>query len=208
MPKRAKKRPFITVTEAIIAGIIIGFTSFTFQKPDFLYNKLNAPTRSVMVQEAELFSKEIIEISANNLILTIEQSDNKPTIVMFHTSWCTYCRQLLYDLVSLKKEGKLNDINLMIVSRDKDKVALAAYLLKYYYDKHIEPYILTKAEQQKIDDYLFKKGMDYTGGVPYTMFFDDNGNIISAITGAIEKDILIKKIEQIKSDITNSDSSE
>lgn len=188
----------ITIKDIIIGGIVVVFTAIAFEQPAFLF-KNNTPTRNVLQVEIEHFiSDNIISLSATEIAKKLENNNGKATLMVFYASWCSYCKQLIPDILSLQKEGKLDNVELFFLSVDKDKTELAGYLLKHSYDNFFTPYILERNGEEALESMLMKKGHLYSGGLPYTVIFDNKGNVSSAIRGLTSKKNILDKVAQVK----------
>lgn len=192
MQKENKKRPFITVKEAVVSAIVIIFTAAVFEQPVPLLDLLTSPpVRNVSFNEAAEFGAKIIDINTTQIAEKFEINDGKPSLVVFHASWCIYCRKLLSNITSLKNEGKIDNIHLLVVSIDESRMKLATYLLQRDYDKAFTPYIIKPDKDLKIKDIVAKKGGDYNMVIPYSMFLDGNGKLIKEKTGRMSKDEIL-----------------
>lgn len=196
MQKDNKKRPFISIKDIIIGGIVVLFTAIAFGKPvPFFDASLYAPTRDVSNQEITSFAEhDIIDLPVSKIVAKIEEKDGKPTFMVIYSSWCGYCKILMPHIINLKKEGKLENINLIFISIDKDKMKLAEYLLSHDYDKFFTPYIVEKNVPDALENMITSKGHYYDGVVPYTVIFNDEGKIISAIRGRMNKKHFLEKV--------------
>lgn len=197
MKKDKTKRPFISAKDIIIGGIVVIFTALVFGKPvPFLNANLYAPTRSVLKQEVTDFVEHGIRtIPVSEIIAKTELKDGKKTLMVIYTSWCGYCKTLIPNIFSLKKEGKLENTNLVFISIDKDKFELAKYLLEHDYDKFFTPYIVEKDAPDALENLILSKGHYYDGGIPYTIIFNDEGKILSTTRGTMDKEQLFKKLK-------------
>lgn len=197
MTEENKKRPFITIKEAIVASLVIMAVSITFEKPFSLMDILTAPPqRHVDFAEASLFASKIEDITTRQIAEKFEIKDGKPSMVIFHASWCMYCRKLLANIVALKNEGKMDGVHLLVVSVDESRVKLATYLLQRNYDRIFPAYIIKPDKTLKIKDIVANKGGHYTGVIPYSLFFDGDGKLVKEQTGRMSREEILKAIGQ------------
>ncbi len=199
MENNKKKRPFFTIKDIIIGGIVVIFTAIAFGKPiPFLNMPAHPQARNVLQAEVtDLVNNGLIETTAQQISDKIDKKDGKPSLMLIYASWCSYCKFLIPDILSLRHEGKLDNINVFFLSIDKDKSELANYLLKYNYDKEFTPYIIKNGGQDELEIMMINKNR-YYNGVPYTIIFNDDGKIISTIAGSTSKNWLRTKLQQAK----------
>lgn len=189
-----KKRPFITVKEAIIAVIVILMFAIAFEKPVSITGYAPpVPVRDVSEEEIVRFIKEIPEITVSDLAENIHSSDRQ-TMMVIYTSWCVYCKKLLRNISSLEKENKLEAVNLLILSTDEKKEALAKYILEHDYNKVFVPYILENGKKSELEDFLMSKGSFHSGSIPQTIFFSDRGSLISEARGNMGRKRILESL--------------
>lgn len=187
-----KKRPFVTIPEAIIAFAVILLTVVAFGNVDLTPLP---PARSVLDQEVKSFISEIKSIPASQIAADIE-TNGKPTMMLFYASWCGYCKKLMVNIAALKNAGKIANINLLFLSIDTDKEKLATYLLQYNYDRIFLPYIIEPEEEIILKDIIKGKGGVYRRIIPYSLIFDSKGKIISEIRGTMNKEQLLERLNK------------
>ncbi len=192
---RPKKRPFITVKESIVAVLVIILVSVAFEEPFSITEINTTPLKNVSEQETLGFTKQIVVISASQIVKNIETTDNKPTLMVMYASWCGYCRKLLPNIVALKNEGKIDGVNLLLLSVDKDVMKFSTYFLQRNYDKVFTPYVIEAEEERALKNIIIGKGGFYSKSIPYSVIFDSKGNLIEEIHGAISKKILLRKLD-------------
>lgn len=199
MIKQGEKKPLVTLKDVVLGGLVVIFFAFAFEKPEFLFERtLHTPTRNISLVEVKHFASDgLVAISADEIKAQLEKKDGKATLMLIYASWCSYCKKLIPDILSLKKEGKIDNFLLLFLSVDRDREELAKYLLQHDYDKLLTPYILEKDGNYALENMIMKKGHLYSGGLPYTVIFDDDGNVSSAIRGLISKGALLGRLEQV-----------
>ncbi|RKP57979.1 TlpA family protein disulfide reductase [Cohnella endophytica] len=104
----------------------------------------------------------------------------KPTVLLFFTSWCPYCNEDAPKIVQLYNKYK-NDLNIFginITNRD-DIQDVKDYVANYHIDY---PILLDESGS------IYKK---YAGsGFPSLYFFNSNGEVIDTIIGATDLDTI------------------
>lgn len=193
MQNKAKK-PFITVKEAIIAAIILWFTAIAFEKVEI--NQV--PTRGVIEAEVRLFAKQLPVLSVSQIVEKLESGHNKPTLMVIYASWCGVCKKVLPRIYALKKEGSLENINLLFISVDEDKEALSRYVMQHNYTWLFEPYVIEKGGAHNLMNMLALRGLDFKLAVPYLAMFDSEGKAITTIRhgGGATKSFLLENIQK------------
>ena len=196
MEQEKKKRPFITAKEAFVAIVVIYLTAIAFNKPVPFIDMLvpPAPERKVSEQEIINFSPQIKDISAQQIADNIN-SNGKPTLMVLYTSWCGYCKILMPNISTLKKEGKIEGINLLLISVDKERNKASKYKLEHNYDKVFTPYIMASEDEEDLKNIIKNKNGNYTRAIPYALFFDSHGNLLEETIGIINKKMLLSKLE-------------
>ncbi len=187
-----KKRPFITVTEALISSAVLFLTAVAFEKIDLTPQ---VPLRSVLEAEVSQFAEQIVDLPISQIARKIETSDGKPTLMVIYASWCAYCKLLLPKIAALKNEGDLNNIHLLFISLDEDKRKLSTYILQRNYDRIYDPYMLENNSVKGLDNFMITKGSSYNGSIPYTVIFDSKGKLVSTLHGTVDKPSLREFIE-------------
>lgn len=189
-----KKRPFITVKEAIIASAVLLFTAIAFEKVDV---EPEIPLKNVLEAEVTSFNQQVKNILIAEIASKVESPDGKATMLVVYASWCGYCKVLIPEILEMKSAGKMDTINLLFVSIDKKKEKLSRYILERGYDTVFEPYILPEESLEGFDSMLMGKGIRYRGVVPYSVIFDGKGRVITEISGMLRKGQLEAIIEKV-----------
>jgi|CXWL01.1.fsa_nt_gi thioredoxin-related protein len=194
MKSNKPSRPFITVKEALVAVLVIILFSVAFEKPFPIVERHPPPVRQISDQDASEFIQQIKSISAGEIDSKIKSTDDKPTIMVIHASWCGYCKKLLRNIATLKKEGSIDNTEILIVSVDEDKMKLSKYLLQYNYDKVFTPYIMDSTEETKLKSMIINKGGAYSKSIPYSVIFDKNGKMAEEVRGVMSGESILRKL--------------
>ncbi len=188
------KRPFITVKEALVAVLVIILFSVAFEKPFPIVEPPPPPVRQISDQEASGFIQHIKNISAEEINSKIEGATGKPTIMVIHASWCGYCKKLLRNIATLKKEGSVDNAEILLISVDEDKMKLSKYLLQYNYDKVFTPYVMDSTEETKLKSMIINKGGAYSKSIPYSVIFNKNGKLAEEVRGVMSRESILRKL--------------
>jgi len=198
MKNQKKKRPFLTAREAVTGIAIVLLTAIAFGKPIPLIGlePPPPPERSVSREEILNFDSQIKDITAKQVADNISASGNKTTLMVFYASWCGYCKRLLPKISELKKKGKIEAVNLLLISVDKERGDASRYILEHNYDKFFTPYIISDKEEDAIKSFIQNKGGHYTRAIPYSLIFDGNGNLLEENVGINIK--MLSRLETAK----------
>ncbi|MEK6746499.1 MAG: thioredoxin fold domain-containing protein [Pseudomonadota bacterium] len=196
MENKKANKPFITVKEAIVSALVIALVAIAFEKPFPIEGIHTIPLRKVSENEVHQFATQIEQISAEKIKEKL--GNGKPTFLFMYASWCSYCKKLMTNITSLKNEGKINEINFLPISVDKQKTKLSHYLLQRDYNKLFTPYIIDNNTEKELENIVAEKGGNYSPSIPYSIIFDANGNAVEEINGTIDKEILLEKLNYAK----------
>ncbi|MDA0771766.1 MAG: thioredoxin family protein [Cyanobacteria bacterium] len=94
-------------------------------------------------------------------------SEKKPSVIMFYANWCGYCKKMFPTFRSLQEKYK-QEINFFYIDIDTKR---GAELARQYRTKQ--------------------------GGVPDTLFYNSQGELLEEKLGAIAPEILTKKVESL-----------
>ncbi|TXK83745.1 TlpA disulfide reductase family protein [Paenibacillus sp. N3.4] len=112
---------------------------------------------------------------------------DKPTAILFFTSWCPYCNEDAPKIVSIYEKYK-NEINLyginLINRDDRDKV-----------DKYVQKYNIGYPILLDEDSILYKKYG--SPGFPTLVFFDKNGKETKRIVGSTSQSIIESQFRRV-----------
>lgn len=137
---------------------------------------------------------KITETSALDVHNMLAAEKEKPVILFVYASWCNYCANMLptIDKYYTTQSDKLTFIPISI-DEYPDKLA-------YYFEHKANPLhipalnVSQKDEVIKISRMLSKKGLQFTGSIPYMAVFYQQTPIVQA-TGFVEPDKLKDVLE-------------
>lgn len=122
-------------------------------------------------------------ISTEELKPKLMNNEQKPTLVFVYASWCTFCRQVMPNIIDLKRSSKLEHINLLMLSIDSSPDALARYLADGRYKGLFTPYLVTGTRELSLKALLQNAGSSYEGGIPFILVFDADGRLLNETFG-------------------------
>jgi thiol-disulfide isomerase/thioredoxin len=164
--------------------------------------------QSAEVNEKDLSSlikvTQIDEVALRDL-LKRDGANNKPLLVNFWATWCDPCREEFPDLVKLDADYA-DKIDFVTVSLD-DLAEIKRDVPKFLAEmKATMPAYLLKTEDEQTAIATISK--NYTGGLPFTILFNEKGETVYFRQGKVIPKILRTEIDKItissnSSQITN-----
>jgi thiol-disulfide isomerase/thioredoxin len=106
----------------------------------------------------------------------LDKIEDKPVLIVFWATWCTYCLKELPSLDVLKKDFRKIPIEILAISEDYQGVES---IQKFYQENEIRHLGL-------LYDYKFKLfGALNMTGLPYAFLLDQNKKIVLTFDGAV-----------------------
>lgn len=138
-------------------------------------------------------------------IKAVLKPNGKPLLVNFWATWCVPCREEFPELVKLDAEyrGKIDFITISLddlaeINRDVPKFLSEMKAT-------MPTYLLRTADENAVIGSITK---DWSGGLPFTVLYDENGNLEYFKQGIIKVDIVKEKINSLlATDAKTSESS-
>jgi thiol-disulfide isomerase/thioredoxin len=118
---------------------------------------------------------------------SFQQWKGKLVLVNFWATWCPPCREEIPLFLSLRKKYSAAGFEIVGISIDE-----VSKVMQYRDAMHID-YPLLNGQQQGMS--LMASLGNRTGGLPYSVIFDRNGNVIDLKSGAYKQQELVKLIE-------------
>ena len=133
---------------------------------------------------------QIDEIKLKSLIKT----GGKPLLINFWATWCDPCREEFPDLVKIDAEYK-GKIDFITISLD-DLAEINRDVPKFLLEMKAEmPAYLLKTNNEEAAITLISK--NWRGGMPFTVLFNDKGEIAYSKEGKIKPEVLRQEIEKL-----------
>ncbi len=144
------------------------------------------------------FAAEISVVGTEDVPALIKKSSGKPLMLVVFASWCGYCRMQMPDIIALKREGKLNHIDTLFLSRDYELYKLSEYMVHSGYYKDFKPQLVKDGMfSDTLTEVMRGAGSGYNGQIPYIEIYDAQGNRVEILPkGAGRKEIAtaVKKL--------------
>ena len=133
---------------------------------------------------------QIDEAALKNLL----KPKSKPLLVNFWATWCDPCREEFPDLVKFDADYK-GKIDFITISLD-DLAEINRDVPKFLSDMKAEmPSYLLKVEDESATIGLIAK--DWQGGLPFTILYNENGEIAYFRQGKVKIDALRGEIDKL-----------
>ena len=125
---------------------------------------------------------------------TALKPNGKPLLVNFWATWCDPCREEFPDLVKIDTEYK-GKIDFVTVSLD-DLAEIGRDVPKFLSEMKAEmpAYLLKVADESAVISSIAK---DWNGGLPFTILYNDKGEIAYFKQGKVKVDVIKAEIEKL-----------
>ena len=138
--------------------------------------------------------KPAVAFMASDLQNIMEDKGELPTLVFFYASWCPYCHKM-FPMISKIAQTMQDKIRIVPISIDEKPEAFITYLNKHEPNPSFTPYVFgDSGERLKARDLLAKKGLQFTGSIPYMSVFR-KGEALAQITGVMADEDLLKFVK-------------
>lgn len=116
-------------------------------------------------------SAQVKIITATDLATKLEQQDNAKKVLLFFTSWCSYCKGTINNILAMPDEQR-NKV--FFISLDKNQAQVVSFATKLSEDVTI--YHI--ASINEIIAFFEKFGIEYKGSVPYISVLDEDNKLL------------------------------
>jgi thiol-disulfide isomerase/thioredoxin len=157
---------------SLLTGLVISFY-------------LNSVSDTEEISHLRLDDISIPDLTGNTQ--SFQQWQGKLVLVNFWATWCPPCREEIPLFLSLRKKYSAAGFEIVGISIDE-----VSKVMQYRDAMHID-YPLLNGQQQGMS--LMASLGNRTGGLPYSVIFDRNGNVIDLKSGAYKQQELVKLIE-------------
>jgi thiol-disulfide isomerase/thioredoxin len=157
---------------SLLTGLVISFY-------------LNSVSDTEEISHLHLDDISVPDLTGNTQ--SFQQWQGKLVLVNFWATWCPPCREEIPLFLSLRKKYSAAGFEIVGISIDE-----VSKVMQYRDAMHID-YPLLNGQQQGMS--LMASLGNRTGGLPYSVIFDRNGNVIDLKSGAYKQQELVKLIE-------------
>jgi thiol-disulfide isomerase/thioredoxin len=156
---------------------------------------LNEPDRTV---SPETVTERLNSIRASDVRPLLKDPGGKPTMLFVYASWCGYCKRLMPNVVSRLRNKEMDHLNVVFVSIDTNLQSLAQYLANAGYGQDFTPYVVKRNPANKLRDALKATGSGYIGNIPYLAFYDNQGKLLTEMSGIPRAGELFVTINELR----------
>jgi thiol-disulfide isomerase/thioredoxin len=140
---------------------------------------------------------KVTQIDETNL-KTLLKPNGKPLLVNFWATWCDPCREEFPELVKINADYK-DKIDFITISMD-DLAEIKREVPKFLADMKAEmPAYLLKPQSE--DQAIAAISKDWSGGLPFTILFNEKGETVYFKQGKIKPEILRAEIDKALSSV-------
>jgi thiol-disulfide isomerase/thioredoxin len=120
--------------------------------------------------------------------------NGKPLLVNFWATWCDPCREEFPDLVKINAENK-DKVDFITVSLD-DLAEINRDVPKFLLDMKAEmpAFLLKVSDESAVISSIAK---DWNGGLPFTILYNEKGEIAYFRQGKVKSDLMKAEIEKL-----------
>jgi len=117
----------------------------------------------------------------------------KPRLVNFWATWCGPCREEFPDLVKIDEEykGKIDFITITLDFEEELTTGVPKFLREM--KAEMPTYLLTSADENTLIASISK---DWSGALPFTILYNENGEITYSRQGKVDPETLKGEIEK------------
>lgn len=142
---------------------------------------------------------KVTQVDDAKLKEILKPKDGKPLLVNFWATWCDPCREEFPDLVKIENDyrGKLDVITVSL-----DEVSdINTEVPKFLSGMKAETvnYLLASEDESALIGSITK---EWSGGLPFTILFNEKGEIIYFKQGKFKTDILKSEIDKLTNSAT------
>jgi thiol-disulfide isomerase/thioredoxin len=127
----------------------------------------------------------------------LKPSGGKPLLVNFWATWCIPCREEFPDLVKIDDEyrGKIDFITVSLDFIEELNTGVPKFLSEM--KAEMPTYLLTSADENTVISSVAK---DWSGGLPFTILYNEKGEITYLHQGKVKHETLRSEIEKTLSE--------
>lgn len=149
-------------------------------------------------QTVKMPPKQIVSVKVTQIdeigLKTAIKTNGKPLLINFWATWCDPCREEFPDLVKLDADYK-GKIDFITISLD-DLAEINRDVPKFLSDMNAKmpAYLLKVADESAVIGSITK---DWQGGLPFTILYNEEGEIAYFRQGKVKIDILSSEIDKL-----------
>ncbi|MCF7803281.1 MAG: redoxin domain-containing protein [Candidatus Marinimicrobia bacterium] len=177
-----KSLSIITISCLLITGIYSCADSGGTQE-----NQTKQTVGTVQPEDVSL-----VPVNADSLMQIIQSSPAKVTVLNVWATWCQPCREEFPDMLKAYRETKDKGVSLMLVSGDFPDQKLQAKQFLAEHGVGFTTYFKTGKDMPFIN----ALSSEWTGALPATFIYDENGNLQQFWQGKASYDEFVNAINE------------
>lgn len=128
--------------------------------------------------ETRTLADKLVPFDSKTIEAELLKSGKRQTLFFFYASWCPFCQQEFGMVKAVRSRFPEDKLNIVYVSWDQDKLALADFLRKHdpkfdFTFYHNPPEMRDALVATLKNNY----GLKPDGSIPYMILFDENGKL-------------------------------
>jgi thiol-disulfide isomerase/thioredoxin len=153
----------------------------------------NAETKTQMANQPR-----VTQIDDARIKQLLKPSGGKPLLVNFWATWCIPCREEFPDLVKIDDEyrGKIDFITVSLDFIEELNTGVPKFLSEM--KAEMPTYLLIGADENTLISSIAK---DWNGGLPFTILYNEKGEITYLRQGKVKHETLKSEIEKTLGDV-------
>lgn len=124
----------------------------------------------------------------------LKPKNGKPLLINFWATWCEPCREEFPDLVKIDADyrGKIDFITVSLDFEEELNRAVPQFLAQM--KAEMPGYLLVSANEDAIISSVSK---DWSGGLPFTVLYNEKGELIYFRQGKVKTDVLRAELDKV-----------
>ncbi len=196
--KRKPMNNFFTNLQAktFIFGLVFVFALFSqtalFAQKKSSTAKIGNPKVATPKAEPQVAGK-VMQVDDAKLIEILKPKNGKPLLVNFWATWCDPCREEFPDLVKIENDyrAKLDVITVSLDELTEINTGVPKFLAEM--KAEMPTYLLASEDEGAIIGSISK---EWSGGLPFTILYNEKGEMIYFKQGKFKTVELREKIEE------------
>ncbi len=158
-----------------------------------IYAQTKTPAEKTVVKTDQPKITQVNEITVKELF-AVPKENAKPLLVNFWATWCVPCREEFPDLVKIDEEyrGKIDFITITLDDPAEITRDVPAFLTEM--KAKMPTYLLYTSKENEVIGAISK---DWSGGLPFTVLYNEKREIVFTEQGIIKPPVLKAKINEL-----------
>lgn len=157
---------------------------------------ISAQTKAAKVQKPKAEMPQITQVDEISVkeLFAVPKENAKPLLVNFWATWCVPCREEFPDLVKIDEDfrGKIDFITITLDDPAEKTRDVPAFLTEM--KAKMPTYLLYTSKENEVIGAISK---DWSGGLPFTVLFNEKREVVFTKQGKIKPEELTGKINEL-----------